>query len=333
MSLRRLTTKMPRRAPITPASSIPSLSLLYKLHKLAPAAPGTALPQTLIGPNTGATLPTPSKSLNDRVGLIRTDITSLAVDAIVNAANRSLLGGGGVDGVIHAAAGPQLYDECRTLHGCATGSAKITNAYLLPCKKVIHAVGPVYDASDPSKSERLLTGCYTKSLELAAEHGCRTVAFSALSTGIYGYPSREAAPAALSAIRKFLVRDGGKGIDKVVIVTYVANDVAAYDEFLPCVSLLPLPTHLPSVLLPRHQRERRLANCWGRGDSPGFTSLPSPTPTRRKAATRAKQATRTRQSSRPRPRPSHKSFPAPRQLTRRMMAAPERSKSTRDCEE
>ncbi|KAG7288154.1 hypothetical protein NEMBOFW57_007679 [Staphylotrichum longicolle] len=233
MSIRSFTTKMPRRAPITPASSIPSLSLLYKLHKLAPAAPGTALSQTLIGPNTGATLPTPSKSLNDRVGLIRTDITSLAVDAIVNAANRSLLGGGAVDGVIHAAAGPQLYDECRTLHGCATGSAKITNAYLLPCKKVIHAVGPVYDASDPAKSERLLTGCYTKSLELAAEHGCRTVAFSALSTGIYGYPSREAAPAALSAIRKFLVRDGGKGIDKVVIVTYVANDVAAYDEFLP----------------------------------------------------------------------------------------------------
>ncbi|KAK4097812.1 A1pp-domain-containing protein [Parathielavia hyrcaniae] len=217
------------------ASDIPSLSLLYKLGKLSPAAPGTSLPRTLLGPN-GTALPSPSKSLNDRVGLLRGDITTLAVDAIVNAANRSLLGGGGVDGAIHRIAGRRLYEECRTLGGCATGSAKMTDAYGLPCRKVIHAVGPVYDPLDHDGSERLLTGCYTRSLELAvagADGGCRSVAFSALSTGIYGYPSREAAPAALSAIRAFLEGPDGVKIDMVVIVTYEKKDVDAYNEFVP----------------------------------------------------------------------------------------------------
>jgi O-acetyl-ADP-ribose deacetylase (regulator of RNase III) len=228
-------------APLTPAD-IPSLSLLYKLRKLSPASPGSPLPTTLLGPNTGTSLPSPSKTLNDRVALIRCDITTLALDAIVNAANRSLLGGGGVDGAIHRAAGPALYDECRALGGCPTGSAKITAGYALSARHIIHAVGPVYDPFDPAKSERLLTGCYTRSLELAVSAGCRSVAFSALSTGIYGYPSQEAAPAALSAIRRFLVGPEGSKLDKVVIVTFEMKDVEAYNEFIPCVPS-PHPLH------------------------------------------------------------------------------------------
>ena len=218
--------------PPIPASSIPSLSLLYKLHQLSPAPSNTPLPTTLLGPNT-TTPPAPSKALNDRIGLIRGDITKLSVDAIVNAANTSLLGGGGVDGAIHRAAGPQLYLECRGLGGCATGSAKMTGAYGLPCRRVIHAVGPVYNAFGRAGSERLLAGCYTKSLELAVEGGCRTVAFSAISTGVYGYPSREAAAAALSAIRRFLVGPDGGRIEKVVVVTFEMKDVQAYNELMP----------------------------------------------------------------------------------------------------
>jgi len=212
------------------ASDIPTLSLLYKLGHLT-AAPSTAKPPpTLLGPSR---LPTPSKALNDRVAVIRGDITKLSVDAIVNAANRSLLGGGGVDGAIHRAAGPGLLHECRVLNGCRTGSAKITGAYNLPCKKVIHAVGPIYDDYESEKSEIELTGCYTTSLELAVANGCRSVAFSALSTGVYGYPSRAAAPAALSAVRKFLTGKDGEKVDKVVIVTFEKKDVDAYNEALP----------------------------------------------------------------------------------------------------
>ncbi|KAK0620431.1 hypothetical protein B0T14DRAFT_432661 [Immersiella caudata] len=214
---------------IVPASQIPSLSLLYKLGKIPPAA-ASKPPPTLLGPST---LPTPSKSLNDRVAIVRGDITKLRVSAIVNAANNSLRGGGGVDGAIHRAAGPGLLAECRTLNGCPTGSAKITRAYNLPCDRVIHAVGPIYSTHDPEKSERELTSAYTTSLKLAADNGCKTVAFSALSTGVYGYPSRAAAPAALSAVRKFMKGEDGKNLDKVVIVTFEKKDVDAYNEALP----------------------------------------------------------------------------------------------------
>jgi len=213
------------------ADDIPNLTLLYKLGKLrvAPASE-VEFPPTLLGPKS---IPTPSKSLNDRVGVIRGDITTLAVEAIVNAANNSLLGGGGVDGAIHRAAGRKLYEECRALNGCHTGSAKVTGAYNLPCERVIHAVGPIYDADDHEGSEKDLVGCYTKSLDLAVAHGCETVAFSAISTGIYGYPSRLAAPAALSAIRKFLEEDTENKIKKVVIVTFEKKDVDAYNDTLP----------------------------------------------------------------------------------------------------
>ncbi len=277
MPLHHLASKM---APLT-TSAIPSLTHLYTRGMLLPPPPGAALPTTLLGPNTGTTLPRPSKFLNDRVALIRGDITSLEVDAIVNAANTSLLGGGGVDGVIHRAAGPRLLAACRTLGGCDTGDAKITPAFgRLPCASVIHAVGPIYRASARAESERLLTGCYTRSLQLAEEEGCRSVAFSGISTGVYGYPSREAAPAALSAIREFLTGPRGEALDKVVIVTFEMRDVRAYEEFLPWVvplfgpfRLLALANHgcfcLQTLLPPRRRgrdtADRRRARGRGQG--------------------------------------------------------------------
>jgi O-acetyl-ADP-ribose deacetylase (regulator of RNase III) len=205
------------------ASEIPTVSLLYKLKKLTPPEPTTE----------ADILPPFSQSFNDRIGLIRGDITKLKVDAIVNAANNSLLGGGGVDGAIHAAAGRDLYRECKTLKGCKTGSAKITNAYELPCKKVIHAVGPIYSSSYKEESEEDLTGCYTTSLGLAVENDCKSIAFSALSTGVYGYPSNDAAPTAIKAVKDFLEGKDGDKLEKVIVCTFVQKDVDAYNHWLP----------------------------------------------------------------------------------------------------
>ena len=161
----------------------------------------------------------------------RGDITKEKVDVIVNAANCSLLGGGGVDGAIHRAAGPELLAECRTLGGCETGEAKITGGYRLPARFVIHTPGPVYRGGGRGESDKL-SGCYRNSLALAVEHGCETVAFPSISTGIYGYPVEEAARVALGTIRDFLDSPAGKSLKLVEMVCFDERTQEAYERAL-----------------------------------------------------------------------------------------------------
>jgi len=161
--------------------------------------------------------------LADKVSLYRGDITKLEVDAIVNAANNSLLGGGGVDGAIHRAAGGLLLEECRTLEGCDTGSAKITSGYKLPSKNIIHTVGPRGEKPDVLKS------CYKNCLDLMAENKLRSIAFPCISTGIYGYPPENACPVALDSVRTFLEKHG-QDVDRVIFVLFLETDVAIYEK-------------------------------------------------------------------------------------------------------
>lgn len=158
------------------------------------------------------------------------DITKEQVDAIVNAANKSLLGGGGVDGTIHAAAGPLLLEECRTLGGCETGQAKITKGYNLPAKYVIHTVGPIYGQEKGHEAE-LLANCYQNSLKLAKEKLLRTVAFPAISTGIYKFPKTEAAKIAVNTVKMF-IEDNPKIFQEIIFVLFNQENYQIYDDLL-----------------------------------------------------------------------------------------------------
>lgn len=206
---------------VTKLSSIPTLASLYASSTIA-APSSTALASSIY----------PFAHL---LSLHCGDITSLSVDAIVNAANNSLLGGGGVDGAIHRAAGPDLLKECRTLNGCDTGSAKTTKGYNLPASHVIHTVGPVYKSSKHDESERLLRGAYRSSLDEAKRVGAKSVAFPSISTGVYGYPFDKAASAALDEIGSWLENGNSKNVERIILCCFSQKDYDKYTELAPTV--------------------------------------------------------------------------------------------------
>jgi O-acetyl-ADP-ribose deacetylase (regulator of RNase III) len=164
-----------------------------------------------------------------KIEIVRGDITKLDVDAIVNAANTTLLGGGGVDGAIHRAAGPELLEECRTLGGCQPGEAKITRGYRLPARFVIHTVGPIYRGGKHGEPEAL-ANCYRNSLQLAVENGIKTIAFPAISCGAFGYPIPDAAQIAVKTTRAFLGTEDK--VDKVIFVLWGEDIYDAYRQLL-----------------------------------------------------------------------------------------------------
>ena len=168
-----------------------------------------------------------------RISIIKGDITKLEVDVIVNTANKTLLGGGGVDGAIHRAAGRGLYEECKTLNGCETGEAKITKGYKLPAKYVIHTAGPVWNGGKYNEPS-LLRKCYINSLNLAKEHGLRTIAFPSISTGVYGYPVEPASKIAIETAISFL--NENKVPENVTFVCFSDNDLKVYEKNLKQIS-------------------------------------------------------------------------------------------------
>jgi O-acetyl-ADP-ribose deacetylase (regulator of RNase III) len=168
-------------------------------------------------------------AISNRIAVIAGDITQQRVDAIVNAANASLLGGGGVDGAIHRAAGPELLAECRTLGGCATGQAKITRGYKLPARWVIHTVGPVWQDGNHGEDE-LLASCYRSCFALVERHGIKTAAFPSISTGAYGFPMERAARIALRETKRFLEQN--QSVEKVFLVCFGASALAIYRAVL-----------------------------------------------------------------------------------------------------
>ena len=164
-----------------------------------------------------------------RIEIVQGDITKLAVDAIVNAANSSLLGGGGVDGAIHAAAGPGLLRECERLRGCPAGQARITSAHRLKAKHIIHTVGPVWSGGGKGEAS-VLASCYAQSLHLAVEHGLKSIAFPSISTGVYGYPLELAAPIAVRTVREFTAHTDE--IDEVIFCCFSGGDFKFYSRLL-----------------------------------------------------------------------------------------------------
>jgi len=163
--------------------------------------------------------------MKTKIKIVKGDITKLTVDAIVNAANKTLLGGGGVDGAIHRAAGPKLLEECKTLGGCETGETKITKGYNLNAKYVIHTVGPVWYGGNNSEGEKL-SSCYKKSLELAEKIGIKTIAFPSISTGVYGFPIEKAAPIAMAEVKKFV--DEKDVLEEIIFVLFSDKDYVLY---------------------------------------------------------------------------------------------------------
>jgi O-acetyl-ADP-ribose deacetylase (regulator of RNase III) len=172
------------------------------------------------------------KDILAKIKIQQGDITRLDVDAIVNAANTKLLGGGGVDGAIHRAAGPELLAECRTIGGCPTGEARITGGYNLPARHVIHTVGPVY--SGKPQDSRLLTGCYLNSLMLAIENNLKTIAFPAISCGVYGYPIEAACKIAVDTSIEFLQHN--PSLEKIIFIQFSEKDFEVYQAYLNSIS-------------------------------------------------------------------------------------------------